>query len=209
MSVRQSWAVMGATAALIAALAASACGSPGPPLAGPGLLPVTGQPSTTIAAVLPSKHPAPVTTPPATTAVPAAVSLGTTVNVTGSGAALAAVNATAIVDPAAPAYSYDSAGPGQRFVAVRLQIINTGATALQENAFDDTSILVSTGAAQTPVVTAVAGCSSFVGGAFALGPGSGAADSCVTFELPIAATVKVVHFALGGNIAGQGSWAAP
>ncbi len=194
---------MGATASLVVALLASACGSPGPPLTGPGRLPVTGQRSTPTAAALPSRPPAPIITPSTTTAV----ALGTTVNVTGSGGALAEVNATAIVDPAAPAYSYDSAGPGQRFVAVRLQITNTGATALQENAFDDTSIVISTGTVQTPVVTAVAGCAGFVGGDFALGPGSGAVGSCVTFELPTAATIKVVHFALGGSIAGQGSWA--
>ncbi len=203
---------MRATAGLVAALLVGACGSTGPPLAGPGRLPVTGPSSTTTAAAPALKPPPittlpPVTTSPTATAVPAAVSLGTTVTITGPGGATAAVNAAAIIDPAAPAYSYDSAGPGQRFVAVRLEITNTGATALQENAFDDTSIVVSTGAAQTPVVTALAGCTSFVGGEFALGPRSGVADSCVTFEIPTAATVKVVHFALGGNRAGQGSWA--
>jgi hypothetical protein len=119
------------------------------------------------------------------------------------------VNATAIVDPASPAYSYDAAGPGQRFVAVKLVIADTGATALRENTSVDTSIVVSTGTTQTPVVTTVAGCSGFVGGEFALGPHTGAVDSCVTFELPTGSTVKVIHFAIGRDTAGQGSWAAP
>ncbi|MGI8751600.1 MAG: hypothetical protein ACR2MN_04700 [Acidimicrobiales bacterium] len=220
MSVRPFAAGMGAVAVVVAAAMMGACGPPDPPLTGPGLLPVTSQRSGTMAAPAPKasgpkasgpkastpRVSVPATAPP-TTAAPA-VPLGTPVDVAGPAGTLASVNATAVVDPASPAYSYDAAGPGQRFVAVKVSITDTGSTPLQENALEDTSIVVSTGAAQTPVVTEVAGCASFVGGAFDLAPNSAAADSCVTFELPTAATVKVVHFALGQDASGQGTWAA-
>ncbi|MDQ2727338.1 MAG: hypothetical protein M3Y91_05645 [Actinomycetota bacterium] len=206
MTLRPVGAVFGAVAVVVAAVVMVACGPPGPPLTGPGRLPLTGQTSSPAAAPT-SATPGPVTTPPTTTAPVAP--LGTPVAVPGPGGAQASVDATAIVDPASPAHSYDAPGPGQRFVAVKVEITDTGATPLQENALDDMSIVSSTGAAQTPVVTEVAGCASFVGGAFALGPDTAAVDSCVTFELPTTATVKVVHFALGRDTAGQGAWAVP
>ncbi len=220
MSVRPFAVAMGVVAVVVAAAMMGACGAADPLLAGPGLLPVTSQRSGNVAAPAPNpsdpnpsgpnasgpKVSVPAAAPP-TTAAPA-VPLGTPVDVAGPAGALASVKATAVVDPASPAYSYDVAGPGQRFVAVKVSITNTGSTPLQENALEDTSIVVSTGAAQTPVVTEVAGCASFVGGAFDLAPHSAAADSCVTFELPTAATVRVVHFALGRDASGQGTWAA-
>lgn len=205
MTVRPVGA-LGAAAAVVVAVVLGACGSPGPALSGPGRLPVTAPP-TGPAAPPGSRQSVPTTAPP-TTAAPL-LPLGTAVNVTGPGPSLALVNATAIVDPASPAHSYDAAGPGQRFVAVRLQIADTGPIALQENALTDTTISVSTGAAVAPVVTEVAGCGSFVGGEFALGPHSAVVATCVTFELPTATAVTVVHFALGRDVAGQGSWAVP
>ncbi|MDQ6785054.1 MAG: hypothetical protein M3063_16780 [Actinomycetota bacterium] len=179
-----------------------ACGAVVPPLAGPGQLPVKVQHRPAVAAPAARQ---PVASATSSTA-PAASPLGTAITVNGPDGAQASVNVAAIVDPAAPAYSYDAAGSGQRFLAVKLKVTDTGDVALQENALEDTTLVDSTGASQTPVVTEAAGCATIVGGEIALGPHSTQVQTCVTFELPSTSTVKVVHVSLGRNVAGQGSW---
>ncbi|MDQ6838916.1 MAG: hypothetical protein M3137_11450 [Actinomycetota bacterium] len=193
--------------ALAAVVALSGCGQAGPPLTFPGQLSVGDQASTSTAAAAgapASKQPSAGPRPQPTAS--GAPRLGTAVNVTGPGGALASVAAAALVDPATPAYFYDAAGTGQRFVAVKMQITDTGPTMLQENALNDTSIVDSTGATQTPVVTELAGCAAFLGGEFSLAPHSSEADTCVTFELATTSTIKAVHFVLGRDTAGQGVW---
>lgn len=187
--------------AALGALCLGACGSRGPTLTSPIHLPNATTATTTSTA--PTAPSSPSTLPPP----PPAAAVGTAVTVTGPGPATASVTVVTVTDPATPAYPFDAAGSGDRFVVVRLAVGDPGPAPLAESALADVTVTDSRGATDAPVITEMAGCPSFTGGVVSLAPNAPPLTGCVSFELPVGVSVRVVHVALGGVAAGGGSWA--
>jgi hypothetical protein len=114
-----------------------------------------------------------------------------------------------VVDPAQPAYPFETPGAGQQYAAVQLRVTNTGTTPLNENVQADTTVLDATGHSYSAIVYDLTGCPSFLGGSISLAPG--AADAgCVSFEVPTGSAIAGVRFGLGGSLATTvGEWRIP
>lgn len=135
-----------------------------------------------------------------TTTTTVAVAPGTALEVSGAGGIAATVTFSRLVDPASPAYSFETVGAGLRFVAVQLTVANRGTVPIDESAQAATTVVDDTGHTIAAVIDELVGCPGFPGGVVDLAPGA-SATGCVAFELPSSAKVHQVRFAFGGALA--------
>src|SRR5215475_15023164 len=155
---------VGAGAALAAALVLAACA---PATTQPG----NGHPS-------PSVHSAQVGT-----ALPVSDSSGTKLDVT----------VEKVIDPASGANQYSNPASGKHFVGVKLRVRNTAAVTYQNNANNETTIVLSNGKTAHANDNPIAGCGNFSNGQVKLAS-SASTTGCVTFQVPNGQHVTKVRY---------------
>lgn len=109
------------------------------------------------------------------------------------------VTVTNVIDPAA----VGSFGPpaGDRFVAVELEVKNTGTTSLSPTPIFDATLVDQAGQSYTPVVNGTPSCQDF-SGSLSVDPGT-SASGCVLFEVPTSgapAKFQYVSKEAGANV---------
>jgi hypothetical protein len=180
-------ATLGSTAAIIvAALALGGC-SPSHPQPG-------------------HSHPSPASSKPASaSAARASTASGNSRTGTTSahdGAAIAVSDSSGtkldvtleqVIDPADGVSKYSKPAGGKHFVGVKLHLQNKAATTYQNNANNQTTIVLTDGQAVDAGYDALAGCGNFDNGQVKLKAGA-AATGCVTFQVPQGDKVAEVRY---------------
>ena len=199
--VRLASGALGAgAAAAVAVLALAACSSPGPhPARAPGSGGVAGPNAG--AAGTPS---------PSGTGHPASShgQLGSTLAVSDSSGTQLDVTLQKVIDPADGANQYSKPGSGKHFVGVKLHVQNKAATTYQNNANNETTIILSDGKTLHADYNPIAGCGNFDNGQVKLTSGA-ASTGCVTFQVPKSEKVTQVSY---GNTVFPGTtaeWSIP
>lgn len=119
--------------------------------------------------------------------------LGSTLPVSDSSGTKLNVTVKRVIDPAAGANSYSIPGAGKHFVAVMLSVKNTAIKSYQNNANNETTIVVSGGQKLVADYNPIAGCGNFDNGQITLSSGASEAG-CVTFQVPNGETVLTVRY---------------
>ena len=88
-----------------------------------------------------------------------------------------------VIDPASGANQYSNPASGKHFVGVKLRVQNKAATSYQNNANNETTIVLSTGKTRDADYNPIAGCGNFDNGQIKLASGA-SSTGCVTFQVP-------------------------
>jgi hypothetical protein len=134
---------------------------------------------------------------PGTSAPPTGTSrgqLGSTLPVSDSSGTQLDVTLTKVIDPASGANSYTKPASGKHFVGVELRIHNKAASTYQNNANNETTIIMSDGRTLHAVYNPIANCGNFDNGQIKLKSGA-ASTGCVTFQVPKDQKVTQVSYA--------------
>ena len=99
-----------------------------------------------------------------------------------------------VTDPADGANKYSTPAQGKHFVGVKLQLQNKAAATYQNNANNETTIVLADGKAVTAGYAPLSGCGNFDNGQVKLKPGA-SATGCVTFQVPEGQKVTAVRYA--------------
>jgi hypothetical protein len=190
---------LGAAVAVTAAgLALAAC-SPSPPHPAHTQRATTGAGSHATAAAGPGTSTAGAPSPSGSGSAGTSSSgqLGSTLAVSDSNGIQLDVTLQKVTDPASGANAYSKPASGKHFVAIKLHIQNTAATTYQNNANNETTIVLSDGKALHADYNPVAGCGNFDNGQIKLKNGA-ASTGCVTFQVP--GSQKVTRVSYGNTI---------
>ena len=122
---------------------------------------------------------------------------GSTLAVSDSNGTQLDVTLQKITDPATGANAYSKPASGKHFVAIKLHIKNTAATTYQNNANNETTIVLSDGKTLHADYNPVAGCGNFDNGQIKLKNGA-ASTGCVTFQVP--GSQKVTRVSYGNTV---------
>ena len=187
---RLAYGALGAGAAVAAAvLTLAACSSPGPHPAkthGAG------------AAATPSAEAAGAPSPGGTGhASSSHGQLGSALAVSDSSGTKLDVTLQKVIDPADGANQYSKPASGKHFVGVKLHVQNKAATTYQNNANNETTIILSDGRTLHADFNPIAGCGNFDNGQVKLKSGA-ASTGCVTFQVPT--SEKVVRVSYGNTV---------
>jgi hypothetical protein len=98
-----------------------------------------------------------------------------------------------VIDPATPGDPDLGPDPGKRFVATSFKITNTGKTALQDDANNNTTVIGTDNQSYPPDFDEISECTNFNDGSYSLGPGE-SVNGCVVFEMPSAVKVAKVQW---------------
>jgi hypothetical protein len=104
-----------------------------------------------------------------------------------------AVTLKQVIDPADAASQYSKPASGQHFVGVKLRIQNQAATSYENNANNETTIVLSDGKTGHASYNPIAGCGNFDNGQVKLAAGA-SATGCVTFQVPHGQKVAEVRY---------------
>jgi Domain of unknown function (DUF4352) len=118
---------------------------------------------------------------------------GTAVAVSDSNGAKLDVTLEQVIDPADGASKYSKPASGKHFVGVKLHLQNQAATTYQNNANNETTIVLTDGKTVDAGYDPLAGCSNFDNGQVKLKAGA-TATGCVTFQVPKGDTVAEVRY---------------
>ncbi len=147
------------------------------------------------------------TTSEVTTPKPATAHVGSAINI-GGGNGLQ-VTVQQIIDPASSGNQYLSADAGKRFVAVKLQIVNKGTTAYNDNANNNVSLVGTDNQNATLSFYPITECTSFSSGTYTLSAGA-SATGCVVFQVPNGVNTAKVQFQTNSGVSGStGEWLNP
>ena len=192
---------LGAGAAVTAAvLALAACSAPGP------------HPAQTHGAGTAARPSAETAGTPSPSGTGHAASshgpLGSTLAVSDSSGTQLDVTLQKVIDPADGANQYSKPGSGKHFVGVKLHVQNKAAATYQNNANNETTIILSDGKTLHADYNPIAGCGNFDNGQIKL-KGGAASTGCVTFQVPKSEKVTQVSY---GNTVFPGTtaqWSVP
>src|SRR5215475_9079101 len=145
---------VGAGAALAAALVLAACA------------PATTQPG--------NGHPSPSLR---------SASVGTALAVSDSSGTKLDVTVEKLIDPASGANKYSNPASGKHFVGVKLHVRNNAVNTYQNNANNETTIVLSNGKTEDANYNPISGCGNFSNGQIKLAS-QATASGCVTFQVP-------------------------
>jgi Domain of unknown function (DUF4352) len=98
-----------------------------------------------------------------------------------------------VIDPADGASKYSEPREGRHFVGVKLHLQNRAATTYQNNANNETTIVLTDGQTVDAGYDPLAGCGNFDSGQVKLKAGA-AATGCVTFQVPKGDKVAEVRY---------------
>jgi hypothetical protein len=118
---------------------------------------------------------------------------GAAITVSDSSGAKLDVTLEQVIDPADGASTYSKPASGQHFVGVKLHLQNQAATTYQNNANNETTIVLAGGKTVDAGYAPLAGCGNFDNGQVKLKTGA-AATGCVTFQVPKGGTVAQVRY---------------
>src|SRR5215472_2726517 len=119
--------------------------------------------------------------------------LGATLAVSDSSGTRLDVTLKKVIDPAGGANSYSKPASGKHFVGVKLRVKNTAATTYQNNANNETVVVLSDGKTLHANYKPIANCGNFDNGQIKLKSGA-ASTGCVTFQVPKGQTVAKVSY---------------
>ena len=133
--------------------------------------------------------------------------VGSTISLTGNDeGAEVAVKVVEVIDGAAAANEFFQAEAGNKFIAVRVELSNTGQAVYSDAPRNGALLLNAANEQFTATIAEVQGCQEFAGGGVTLPPGS-TALGCLTFELPADATAARFQFTLDSGFGPEtGIW---
>jgi hypothetical protein len=123
--------------------------------------------------------------------------LGATLAVSDSSGTKLDVTVKKLIDPAGGANSYSKPASGKRFVGVKLRVKNIAASTYQNNANNETVVVLSDGKTRHANYKPIASCGNFDNGQIKLKSGA-ASTGCVTFQVPDGQ--KVVKVSYGNTV---------
>lgn len=140
----------------------------------------------------------PAGTPPSTSTKPPVGGTstgqpGATLAVSDSSGTKVDVTLKKLIDPASGANSYTKPASGKRFVGVKLRVKNTAAATYQNNANNETVVVLSDGKTLHASYKPIANCGNFDNGQIKLKSGA-AGTGCVTFQVPKGQQVVKVSY---------------
>jgi Domain of unknown function (DUF4352) len=134
--------------------------------------------------------------PPGTSAPATGTStgqLGATLPVSDSSGTQLDITLTKVVDPASGANQYTSPAKGNHFAGVKFAIRNTATATYQNNANNETTIILTNGKTLHADYNPIAGCSNFDNGQITL-KGGATGTGCITFQIPKGQKVAEVGY---------------
>jgi hypothetical protein len=123
----------------------------------------------------------------------AAAQVGATLGVSDSSGTKLDVTVEKVIDPASGANQYSNPASGRHFVGVKLHVKNRAATSYQNNANNETTIVLSTGKTGHADYNPIAGCGNFDNGQIKLASGA-SSTGCVTFQVPNGQKVTKIRY---------------
>jgi hypothetical protein len=118
---------------------------------------------------------------------------GAAITVSDSGGTKLAVTLEQVIDPADGGSTYSQPPQGKHFVGVKLHLQNKAATTYQNNANNETMIVLTDGKTVDAGYDPLAGCGNFDNGQVKLKTGA-ATTGCVTFPVPKGDKVAEVRY---------------
>jgi Domain of unknown function (DUF4352) len=171
------------------------------------ITPIAGGSSSTVATSAFASTATTATTKPVTAHV------GATLSLSGQDGAAAEVTLTQVINPATgstgPPTGANGNPNGASFVATLVTLKNTGSSALQGNANDDSTLIGSNNQSYTADFDAVRECTNFSSGSYHLTPGA-SATSCVVFVMPVGVTPAKFQYSPNSGFSNDfGEWLIP
>jgi hypothetical protein len=123
--------------------------------------------------------------------------LGSALAVSDSNGTQLDVTLTKVIDPAQGANPYSNPASGKHFVGVKLRVQNKATTTYQNNANNETTIILSDGKKLHANYNPIANCGNFDNGQIKLKSGA-ASTGCVTFQVP--KKQKVIQVSYGNTV---------
>jgi hypothetical protein len=123
----------------------------------------------------------------------AAAHVGAALGVSDSSGTKIDVTVEKVIDPASGANQYSNPASGKHFVGVKLRVQNKAATSYQNNANNETTIVLSTGKTRDADYNPIAGCGNFDNGQIKLASGA-SSTGCVTFQVPNGQKVTKIRY---------------
>jgi hypothetical protein len=102
-----------------------------------------------------------------------------------------------VIDPASGANQYSEPASGKHFVGIKLRVRNKAPGTYQNNANNETTIILSGGKALHANYNPIANCGNFDNGQIKLKSGT-ASTGCVTFQVPKGQ--KVIQVSYGNTV---------
>ncbi|MGH8910027.1 MAG: DUF4352 domain-containing protein [Egibacteraceae bacterium] len=133
-------------------------------------------------------------------------SVGSTISLTGNdeGAEIA-VKVVEVIDGAAGT-QFSLPQAGNKFIAVRVELSNTGQAVYLDSPSNGTRLINAANEQFTATIAQVQGCQEFAGGSVTLSPGS-TALGCLIFEVPVDAVAARFQFTLDSGFGPEtGIW---
>lgn len=118
---------------------------------------------------------------------------GGAITISDSNGAKLDVTLEQVIDPANGASNYSQPASGKHFVGVKLHLQNQAATTYQNNANNETTIVLADGETVDASYEPLTGCGNFDNGQVKLKTGA-AATGCVTFQVPKGNKVAEVRY---------------
>lgn len=119
--------------------------------------------------------------------------VGSTLVVSDSSGTKLDVTVEKLIQPASGANQYAKPAAGKDFVGVKLRIKNVATGSYQNNANNETTLVLSTGKSLLANYNPIAGCGNFANGQVSLSAGA-SKSGCVTFQLSSGQTVAAVRY---------------
>ncbi len=119
--------------------------------------------------------------------------VGATLSVSDSSGTKLDVTVKKVIDPASGANKYSKPASGKHFVGVQLRVKNAATTTYQNNANNETTIVLSNGKTRDAGYNPIAGCGNFDNGQLKLATGK-SSTGCVTFQVPNGVRVSAVRY---------------
>jgi hypothetical protein len=119
--------------------------------------------------------------------------VGSTLPVSDSSGTKLDVVVEKVIDPATGVDAYSTPAAGKRFVAVKLRVRNVAARSYQNNANNETTIILANGHTAVADYNPISGCGNFSNGQITLASGA-SATGCVTFQIPSPQKVAKVRY---------------
>lgn len=118
---------------------------------------------------------------------------GASITVTDSSGTKLHVTLKQVIDPANGANQYSQPASGKHFVGVQLRVQNDAATSFENNANNETTIVLSNGKKDEADYNPIAGCGNFNNGQVKLAAGA-STTGCVTFQVPKGEKITEVRY---------------
>ena len=119
--------------------------------------------------------------------------VGTTLPVSDSSGTKLDVTVQKVIDPASGANKYSKPASGKHFIGVQLRVHNAATTTYQNNANNETTLVLSNGKTRDADYNPIADCGNFDNGQIKLASGT-SSTGCVTFQVPNGDKVTTVRY---------------